>query len=1099
MWFGTRDGLNRYDGYNFTYYVYDANNPRSLGIGRVSVLYSDQEGHLWIGTDQGGLNLYVPESDDFIRIDSIPDGSDERVRDIRDMLQADDGRLWIASQGNGLLYLYPDHTVLRRFQPVSEKNITALTYFGEDMYYGTPEGLYLLRGIRSDIRKDVSGEYVNELNGLQILDLFSDKDSALWIGTYGEGAFVYSPSSGHTVEFSTTADDKHKINHDIIRTLIDFPGNKIMIGTGGGGINLLDRSTGRMEMIRHSLNYPYSLNSDIIYSFYRDDEQNLWIGTYNGGVNILFDAKDKFGHLKSYGGSNDLSNNAVLSICEGDNGLIWIGTDGGGLDLYDPVNGTFRHFRNDPSNPNSLSGNVVKTIFLNSKGIVWLGTFTRGMCSFNPATGHFRQFLYKPGEDQGISNSHIWDIEEDSLGYMWFATLGGGLDRYDVRNNRFRNYRNDPQDPSSLSSNTLSSLLYDSRGNLWVGTEYGGVCRLIDPEKGIFKVYSNEKSADIISSNHVTTIFEDSRGNIWVGTIGGGLGLFLPEEDRFKSYTKSDGLIDNLVYSILEDDLDNLWIGTNNGLSKFEHAVERPSSPFFKSFSVGDGLQSNEFSPQSACRTHDGLLYFGGINGINFFDPSHIKTNQHIPPVVITDFRIFNKTVIPNAPGSPLNQPISRTKEIILTHKQSVISFQFAALDYTMPSRNKYRYILEPFEDKWNEVGNQRTATYTNLNPDTYTFRVNGSNNDDVWNYEGVSINLTILPPFWKTWYFRIGVLLTVLMILIVLYRLKISSLNRQRRKLKLLVDERTKKLLDLNQLLEEQNKKIMHQSEELMVQKEHLIHTNKELERNQVMIKEQNEELGKHRNHLEELVQQRTSELEAAKARAEESDRLKTSFLSNMSHEIRTPLNAIVGFSALLNEDDTTDEERLEFLQQINRNSDLLLVLIDDILDLSKIESNQLDVVSSVINLNEFIDELYTTFSVKASGFEFRKINSSEKKKIVFVSDIVRLRQILFNLLDNSFKFTENGYVELGVKLMNKNHLLFHVEDTGIGMSKDILDKIYDRFFKLDHDSRKIYRGTGLGLTITRKLVKLLGGNIEVRSEEGKGTRFEIILPVEH
>lgn len=1098
MWFGTNDGLNKYDGYKFTYYKYDPANPKSIGLGRVRALYIDKKGRLWAGTDQGGLYLYRAQYDNFKRYPrSLERDAKGLYSSIRDILETTDGRMWIATYGNGLILYNPDNDSVLEITTPQILNINSIEYYGDDLYIGSETGVFRLKNAKPGIKTFVAPQPLPNLPVMQIFRLYADRDGILWIGTYGNGAFAYDIRTTSFTEYSTRQHNSRHLNHDIVRDFIEEDGtNNLIIGTGGGGLSILNKSSQKMEYVTSRLNDQSSLNSDIIYTFYRDDIRNLWIGTYNGGVNILFKSKDKFGHIQSFGGENDLSNNSVLSICEAYDGKIWFGTDGGGLDLFDPSNGNFKHFKYNPFNSNSLSGDVIKSLLLDSRGMLWVGTFNEGLTVFDAAKNKFTRFFYDPLNSAGLSQNHIWDIAEDSDGNIWIATLGGGLDMYDRTSKRFLHYRNNPSSPTSLSDNVLSCILYDSKGTLWIGTEFGGVNKLKDKSKGVFKIYNRGASEGLISSNQISTIFEDSKKNIWVGTIGGGLNLYIEDQDRFFSYTEADGLADNLIYGILEDDEGNLWLSTNSGISEFIHGIERPKLVSFKNYSVGDGLQSNEFSPQSTCKTSDGILYFGGITGINYFYPTHIVSNDHIPPIVITDLKIFNKSVSMNDPGSPLNKPISQTREIKLSYKQSIITFEFAALDFTLPSRNQYKYILEGFETKWNHVGNQRNATYTNLNPGRYIFRVTGSNNDDKWNQEGTSLKLTITPPFWKTWFFRIALLITIIFLIIAFYKLKLRSLQHNKKVLTSLVDERTRSLLNLNRLLEKQNKEIQFHREELLVQKENLMKINHELADKQSQIQEQNEELEKHRHNLEELINQRTSELEKAKLKAEESDRLKSSFLSNMSHEIRTPLNAIVGFSTLIAEDDTTHDERAEFIRQISANSDTLLVLIDDILDLSKIESNQLKIINSEFNVHEFLDELYNTFSFhNKPNLIFQLNNPLRDTKLELNSDRTRLRQVLINLLDNSFKFTDEGFIEFGVELRNRN-IIFYVKDSGIGMSEKVKNKIFDRFYKSDENSERVYRGTGLGLTITQKLVELLEGKISVISQEGKGSFFEITLP---
>jgi signal transduction histidine kinase/ligand-binding sensor domain-containing protein len=1098
MWFGTNDGLNRYDGYNFTHYKYDPANQSSIGLGRVRTLFIDLKGQLWVGTDQGGLYQYQLKYDNFRRYPrNLNHDSKGSYIDIRDILETDDGRLWIATLGDGLLLYNPSNDSVFKIKNDNFLNIECLEYFHDDLLIGTESGVFTLKGAKNGISTFNFPEPLPKLAGFQVFRIHSGNDSLVWIGTYGNGAFAYNFTTGDLKEYSTKQNTRYKLSHDIVRDFIEGEDNTLIIATGGGGLNILNRNTHEIIYVKSKLNDQFSLNSDIIYKLYRDDTENLWIGTYNGGANVLFKAKDKFGHIKSFGGKNDLSNNSVLSLLETNDGKIWVGTDGGGLDLFNPLTGMFQNFKHNPYNSNSLSGDVVKTLHYDKKGQLWIGTFNEGLTVYDIKNNKFTRYYNKPSDSSGLSQNHIWDIAEDRKGHIWIATLGGGLDKFNPVTGKFTHYRNNPELPNSLSDNVLSCLLYDSKGTLWVGTEFGGVNKLIDEEKGIFKVYNRGVSEGLINSNQISSIFEDSRHNIWIGTIGGGLNLFNEDEDRFISYTEADGLANNLIYGILEDNKGNLWISTNNGISEFVKAVERPVTAIFKNYTVGDGLQSNEFCPQSVCKTAEGVLYFGGINGINFFNPEHIIFNEHIPPIVLTDFRIFNQPVKVGKPGSPLRLPISQVSEIRLNHKQTVITFEFAALDFTMPSKNRYKYKLEGFETEWNDVGNNRTATYTNLNNGKYIFRVIGSNNDERWNLEGASINLIIKPPFWKTWLFRVAMIVIGIFLIIVVYRLKLQSLEKNKRTLKNLIDERTRSLLDLNHLLEKQNREIQFHRGELLLQKENLIKINKELARKQDQIQEQNDELENHRHNLEVLVNQRTSELEKSKLKAEESDRLKSSFLSNMSHEIRTPLNAIVGFSALLGEGDVTQEERLDFIKQINANSDTLLVLIDDILDLSKIESNQLKIVCSEVKVNDFLNELYNNFIFRIKpDIKLILTNPIQDQNISIYSDRTRLRQILTNLLDNAFKFTEHGVIELGVSRI-ENSIIFHVKDTGIGMSEVVRNKIFERFYKSDENGERVYRGTGLGLTITKKLVKILGGSITVISHEGEGSHFEITFPI--
>lgn len=1098
MWFGTNDGLNKYDGYNFTYYKNDIRNQNSLSAGRVTVLLTDKKGRLWVGTDQGGISLYIPEKDSFKKyLHSDTDSNSISHNDVRAMLETNDGKIWVALNGGGVNLFDPEKGTFSKYLRVSNGNVNCLAFDSySNLWIGTTAGCEMVpKGNEKD--QQVIANKINFLDNFNILSIYADSNGKIWFGTYGQGLITFDSKTGSSQYYSSRDNQNRLINHEIIRCLIEDDNSNLLIGTGGGGISSYNINNQKVNFIQSRLFNQNSLNSDIIYCFYIDEERNIWIGTYNGGVNIIFSKKDKFGHIIGFGEENSLNRNAILSIIEDNQKNLWIGTDGGGLDYFNPTTYSFTHFVYNPDNPNSVSGNVVKSLLLDSKGILWIGTFNEGLCNYNPVTKQFKRFYRGQGETS-ISANHIWDIAEDKNGNIWLAALGGGLDFYDRSKNTFTNFSHDPDNSSSLSNDFVSCIEIDHDNNIWVGTEYGGVNRTSIDNPGAFTIYKKDDSQPgSISSNQITTIYRDSHDRIWIGTIGGGFCMYQKDLDRFISYTDKDGLPNNLVYSILQGIDNEYWLATNNGLSLFKISENDSGNYSFQNFDVSDGLQGNEFSPQAACKTSEGMLYFGGLNGISYFYPDKLIKNTHIPPVVITDFKIFNKSITVGTPGSPLNKPISQSKLVELSYNQSVITFEFAALDFTMPFKNKYKYRLEGFEEQWNDVGNQRTATYTNLNPGRYVFRVIASNNDDVWNTIGASIELVIKPPFYKSWIFRIAFILVIILSVFLTYRLKVRNLEKQRVILRRMVNERTSELVDLNTVLEKKNREIDLQREILLQQKEKLLTTNTELEKRKNQIENQNIELEKHWHRLEELVVQRTSELEQAKLKAEESDRLKMAFLSNMSHEIRTPMNAIIGFSSLLNETEISNEEREEFIRQINNNSESLLVLIDDILDLSRIEANQLEIKKENFNLHQFITDIFNHYKqIEEQKDDIRFILEIEiNKDRTIETDKHRLRQILINLLDNSFKFTPKGSIILRV-VESYNSFEFSVKDTGIGIDRESLKVIFDRFRKGNDFGDKIYRGAGLGLTISKRLANLLGGNLNARSEIGKGSTFMLSLP---
>jgi signal transduction histidine kinase/CheY-like chemotaxis protein len=533
-------------------------------------------------------------------------------------------------------------------------------------------------------------------------------------------------------------------------------------------------------------------------------------------------------------------------------------------------------------------------------------------------------------------------------------------------------------------------------------------------------------------------------------------------------YTRKQGLPNNSIKEILEDNSGNLWISTAMGLSKFISATIIPDHPVFKNYDSKDGLQGNEFIKRSAYKNKTGYMYFGGSNGYTRFHPDSIKDNTIVPKIIITNFLIFNKQVANLQIDSTYLEDQDLTPQIKLRHNESVLSFEFTALNYLSPEQNNFAYIMEGFEKKWNYVKTQRFATYTNLSPGEYTFRVIGSNNDNVWNENGASVKITILPPWWKTLWFKLSLGTFIFIAFYLIYRLRVYNLKNQKKLLEAKVTSRTNELSSANLLLKE----------------------------NQEEISLQNEELSQHRNHLETLVKDRTNELENAKKKAIEADKLKSSFLANMSHEIRTPMNAIVGFASLLNSSDTSDEKNEEYIEIIKKNSEILLVLINDILEISLIEANQLKINNSLFEANVILHELENYFQLRnTKKIDLRFTIDNINKKIVLNTDPTRFRQIMTNLLSNALKYTDSGYIHFGYNI-EYERVKFYVTDTGIGINKKDFEIIFDHFHKVETNRIKLYRGAGIGLSICKKLVGLMGGDIWIESEEGKGSTFYFTLP---
>jgi signal transduction histidine kinase/CheY-like chemotaxis protein len=710
-----------------------------------------------------------------------------------------------------------------------------------------------------------------------------------------------------------------------------------------------------------------------------------------------------------------------------------------------------------------LGSNSVYALYKDKRGNLWIGTWEGGLNLFDYKTESFRRFL-STGKPGSISSNNVYTILEDSRGNLWIGTLGGGLNRYDYTTNTFKHYL--PKEGDSLSRNLMTryvNQVYETTdGKLLIST-YNSV-DLYNPESDDFTHYIYTSSA----GKKIVTIFEDSKKNIWLGTNNGIFILDL-KDGVVKPYQAARDYTDLTIQAIQEDLNGNLWLSSNDGIFALILAVNLPDSLSIRHFSRIDGLPENEFIKRSTYKDSRGMLYFGSVGGYTYFNPDSIFTNDVIPRVILTEFQLLVSQKDKGNKYIPIKGNINYIEEIELPYKDRNFTIQFAALSYLHPEENQYQYMLEGYDEGWIDVGNQKKATYTNIQAGKYTFKVKACNNDGVWCEQPKTIKIIIHPPLWGTIWFRALVIIIVIVLFIFFYRLRFAYLELQRKLLEEKIKERTAELLNMNTLLEEKQ-------EEITVQ---------------------NAELEKHRNNLETIVEERTSELIRAKLEAEESNRLKSSFLANMSHEIRTPMNAISGFSGLLIDESYDKAEKERFISNINKNCDTLKVLIDDIIDISLIEANQLKIIKNHFEVDPILYGIESYFSLaNDKDIQFKFVENHDVKNITLDNDVIRFRQILNNLISNAYKYTEKGSISFGYE-MEKDFVRFYVSDTGIGIEKSEQEKIFHSFYKVENDPNTLYRGAGIGLAICQRLVTSMGGHIWVHSENNKGSTFYFTLPI--
>ncbi|PCK08343.1 MAG: hypothetical protein COA42_09515 [Alteromonadaceae bacterium] len=1044
MWFAGETGLARYDGYTVKLYLHDRADPTTVSSNGINDLLVDRDGYLWVAS-YWGLSRYDPSTDSFKRFyhaeNSLASISANKVKRL---LQSSDGTIWVGTVGGGLNRYVPErgdfiHYKHDKKDPNSIGGNVVTTLFEDkfgDIWVGVGgRGLDRFRlssgGVQSTelVFKHFlhDPEDPKSLAKNYITKIVSDAHGRMWITARGGGLSHFDPQTRSFHAYQ--GEDIAQIRDSNIRDMSVDNKGRLWVGFDGIGLGLYRPRLRKFDMYNMENS---NLKMNDINAIFEDSSGGVWFGYSPGGVSKI----DRYASaIRTYHNNlydqNTLSNSNILSVAEDHKANLWVGTRYG-LNYVDRETETITRYMHDSGDRHSLGGAKVTALLVASEDTLWAGTAWNGISRLNVKTGKFTREAPRKDQRFGRINREVWSLHKDSLGRIWVGSNRGGLHLYEPETDSFFSFNLVPQ---KAYRGRIMNIYEDSWRDLWVGSD-DGLFRILG---GVFRARKGrDKQSGILGGEDepnfqhfkkngqhtlkptipvMRAIAEDKAGNLWFGTAGGGVNKWNRSTNEFKAYQVEHGLAHNTVMGILEDKQGKMWFSTIHGLSRFD-----PETETFRTFTKQHGLAGETYRQSAALRMSTGELVFGSTDGLSVIDTAHVFENKRVPPVVLTDFRLFNKSV-------NLGLSVNHIETITLNHQQSVFSFQFAALNYDIPQMNRYAYKLEGFDKDWVYIKHKRSAGYTNLDAGSYVFKVKAANNEEVWNEGGISVNLIILPPWWLTIWAKIGYLfLFGAFVWLIFY----TQLQRKRTE-------------------------------------------------------------GERRVNL----------------KLRDLDKMKDSFLAKTSHELRTPLNGVIGLSESLvaGVAGQLPEEALDNLKLIVSSSKRLAYLIDDILDFSKLKEHSIRLNRSEIDLYTLTETILHLTAPLVGTKPIHLINQMDRYQETVLADENRLQQVLYNLVGNAIKFTNEGHISVGTRMENGT-LWIEVSDTGIGVASDKIEKVFDAFEQASDSNKgdnsadvRSHNGTGLGLTVTQQLVELHGGKVEITSKEGLGTtvRFSLGRDSEH
>lgn len=1031
IWIGTNGtGLYRYDGVNYFGYEYDK-KPGSVNSNFIYTTFIDSNNNLWVGTDDG-LCLYNRDLDNFTKInieDVIRVGYDEPIT-VKTIVQDNNGNLILGTYGFGLFKLniktlkasLIQSSVLKKFNFLIKCSVKSKQGI---IYLGTSYGLFEL-DLNGKVKQVYKDKFKREPLLADIENLVIDKFGYIWLGTTENGLIKIKPETDN-YQFENYFITKNKIL-SITESSLDY----IICGTENDGLLVVNYKGQVVQKYLHSKYDDFSLKSNSVWSLYEDKEKRLWLGYFNKGLGVFDKPNNQFNSLESLvNNDNSLQTSYVTSIIKDKKGNLLMSNEGGGLDIYNLSSKSYIHVnKNNQNYYSGLDAADIQTIFLDSKQNIWVGSWDRGIYFLKNGTTRFVN--YNTANAAGLKSNRIFSFSEDSKGRIWIGTFIKGLHYFDNNTNTFVHCDSKTFTDNALDNAFIRKVFVDSDNVLWVGTILGLYQVSLKDNSG-FKVTKMRDAMfkDKTKYNSIQTIlsiYESNDKTIWIGTDGEGLFNYNKKNKKFSNYNDFPGFKEKSVRAIIADNNGSLWISGGSGLTKLDFKNKKSTN-----FNKDDGLIDNDFSNNAVFKDGNGELYFGGYEGVNFFNPNEIKKTEKAPHLYFSDFKLFNKSVKPNEDASPLTKVISQTEEIILNHTQSVFTIEYVGINYNYSKKNQYAYYLQGFEKDWNYVGNNRTATYTNLAPGTYIFKVKSANADGSWSNNQLELKIKILPPWWKTiWAY---LLYSSILVFLIIY---FNTIYQNRFKAK-------------QAIILEKEKNI--QSEKL---------NNKKLQ-----------------------------------------------FFTNISHEFRTPLTLIINPLEDILRSKNVSPEIHNKLKIVHKSSDRLSRLINELMDFNKLEFNKIFLQAKKIEVVAFIQGIIGYFDEEAAA---RNITINFEPSVDELEDWLdpkMLEKIFFNIISNAFKFTpDNGFITISIdKTDTHNALLINgnkvpsfaitITDTGSGIHKKDLKKIFDRFYQVNNVNKDYYGSTGIGLEVVKEFIELHKGKIDVESQVGQGTKFTVTFPL--